>query len=71
MKLVVQGHEAYAYTGGKSFDPALPCGEQEVADPDGLRVRSEPWNPAALDDLLRDRHAASSLPSRPEWRRAR
>jgi len=25
MKLVVQGHEAYVYTGGKSFDPALPC----------------------------------------------
>lgn len=25
MKLVVQGHEAYAYTGGKPFDPALPC----------------------------------------------
>ena len=25
MKLQVQGHEAYAYTGGKPFDPALPC----------------------------------------------
>jgi pimeloyl-ACP methyl ester carboxylesterase len=25
MKLVVQGREAYAYTGGKPFDPALPC----------------------------------------------
>ena len=25
MKLVVQGHEAYAYTGGKPLDPALPC----------------------------------------------
>ena len=25
MKLVVQGHEAYAYTGGKPFDPTLPC----------------------------------------------
>jgi pimeloyl-ACP methyl ester carboxylesterase len=25
MKLVVDGHEAYAYTGGKPFDPALPC----------------------------------------------
>jgi pimeloyl-ACP methyl ester carboxylesterase len=25
MKLVVQGREAYAYTGGKAFDPALPC----------------------------------------------
>lgn len=25
MKLVVDGHEAYAYTGGKAFDPALPC----------------------------------------------
>ena len=25
MKLLVQGHEAYAYPGGKSFDPALPC----------------------------------------------
>lgn len=25
MKLVVQGCEAYAYTGGKPFDPALPC----------------------------------------------
>ena len=24
MKLVVQGREAYAYTGGKPFDPALP-----------------------------------------------
>ncbi len=25
MKLSVDGHEAYAYTGGKPFDPALPC----------------------------------------------
>jgi pimeloyl-ACP methyl ester carboxylesterase len=25
MKLGVNGHEAYAYTGGKAFDPALPC----------------------------------------------
>ena len=25
MKLTVQGHEAYAYTGGKAFDAALPC----------------------------------------------
>ncbi len=25
MKLSVQGREAYAYTGGKPFDPALPC----------------------------------------------
>jgi pimeloyl-ACP methyl ester carboxylesterase len=25
MKLLVQGREAYAYTGGKPFDPALPC----------------------------------------------
>ena len=25
MKLTVQGREAYAYTGGKPFDPALPC----------------------------------------------
>ncbi|MDT6964235.1 alpha/beta hydrolase [Cupriavidus sp. SZY C1] len=25
MKLTVSGHEAYAYTGGKPFDPALPC----------------------------------------------
>jgi pimeloyl-ACP methyl ester carboxylesterase len=25
MKLAVNGHEAYAYTGGRRFDPALPC----------------------------------------------
>lgn len=25
MKLHVHGREAYAYTGGKAFDPALPC----------------------------------------------
>ncbi|MDP1649447.1 MAG: alpha/beta hydrolase [Rubrivivax sp.] len=25
MRLQVQGREAYAYTGGKPFDPALPC----------------------------------------------
>ncbi|MDZ7591443.1 MAG: alpha/beta hydrolase [Rubrivivax sp.] len=25
MKLQVDGREAYAYTGGKAFDPALPC----------------------------------------------
>ena len=25
MRLQVQGHEAYAYTGGKPFDPSLPC----------------------------------------------
>ena len=25
MKLVVDGREAYAYTGGKAFDPASPC----------------------------------------------
>jgi pimeloyl-ACP methyl ester carboxylesterase len=25
MKLTVDGREAYAYTGGKAFDPALPC----------------------------------------------
>lgn len=25
MKLTVDSHEAYAYTGGKPFDPALPC----------------------------------------------
>lgn len=25
MKLVVQGRRAHAYTGGKPFDPALPC----------------------------------------------
>jgi pimeloyl-ACP methyl ester carboxylesterase len=25
MKLIVDTHEAYAYTGGKPFDPALPC----------------------------------------------
>lgn len=25
MKLVVNGREAYAYTGGKTFDPTLPC----------------------------------------------
>ena len=25
MKLSVNSHEAYAYTGGKPFDPALPC----------------------------------------------
>ena len=25
MKLTVTGREAYAYTGGKPFDPALPC----------------------------------------------
>jgi pimeloyl-ACP methyl ester carboxylesterase len=25
MKFLVDGHEAYAYTGGKPFDPALPC----------------------------------------------
>ena len=25
MKLTVQGREAYAYTGGRPFDPALPC----------------------------------------------
>ena len=25
MNLTVQGQEAYAYTGGKAFDPALPC----------------------------------------------
>jgi len=25
MELTVSGHKAYAYTGGKPFDPALPC----------------------------------------------
>ena len=25
MKLGINGHDAYAYTGGKAFDPALPC----------------------------------------------
>lgn len=25
MKITVDSHEAYAYTGGKPFDPALPC----------------------------------------------
>ena len=25
MKLIVNGHDAYAYTGGKAFDPALPA----------------------------------------------
>ena len=25
MKVLVQGREAYAYTGGKPFDPTLPC----------------------------------------------
>ena len=25
MDLVVDGRRAYAYTGGKAFDPALPC----------------------------------------------
>ncbi|MFT7724237.1 MAG: alpha/beta hydrolase [Roseateles sp.] len=25
MKFLIDGHEAYAYTGGKPFDPALPC----------------------------------------------
>ena len=25
MRLQVQGSEGYAYTGGKPFDPALPC----------------------------------------------
>ena len=25
MKFTVNGHEAYAYTGGKAFDPTLPC----------------------------------------------
>jgi pimeloyl-ACP methyl ester carboxylesterase len=25
MKLTIDGREAYAYTGGKPFDPALPC----------------------------------------------
>lgn len=25
MKLLVQGREAYAYAGGKAFDPSLPC----------------------------------------------
>lgn len=25
MQLTVQGREAYAYTGGRAFDPALPC----------------------------------------------
>ncbi len=25
MKLIVDGREAYAYTGGKPFDPGLPC----------------------------------------------
>jgi pimeloyl-ACP methyl ester carboxylesterase len=25
MQLMLQGHAAYAYTGGKAFDPALPC----------------------------------------------
>ncbi|MBL8313666.1 MAG: alpha/beta fold hydrolase, partial [Rubrivivax sp.] len=25
MKLLVDGREAYAYTGGRTFDPALPC----------------------------------------------
>ena len=25
MKLTVNSHQAYAYTGGKPFDPALPC----------------------------------------------
>lgn len=25
MKFIVDHHEAYAYTGGKPFDPALPC----------------------------------------------
>ena len=25
MKLIVNGRAAYAYTGGKAFDPALPC----------------------------------------------
>jgi pimeloyl-ACP methyl ester carboxylesterase len=25
MKLIVDSHEAYAYTGGKAFDPTLPC----------------------------------------------
>lgn len=25
MKLIVNGREAYAYTGGKTLDPALPC----------------------------------------------
>jgi pimeloyl-ACP methyl ester carboxylesterase len=25
MNLTVMGHEAYAYTGGKPFDPTLPC----------------------------------------------
>ena len=25
MKFIVDSHEAYAYTGGKPFDPALPC----------------------------------------------
>ena len=25
MKFTVDGHEGYAYTGGKPFDPALPC----------------------------------------------
>ena len=25
MKLTVHGREVYAYTGGKTFDPTLPC----------------------------------------------
>ena len=29
MKLSVNGHEAYAYTGGKPFDAAPPCVARE------------------------------------------
>ena len=71
MELSVDGRKAYAYTGGKPFDPALPCvvfihgalHDHSVLDPAGALVRAPRLDVLAVDLPGHGRSAGPPLAS--------
>lgn len=67
MEWTVQGRRAYAYTGGKPFDPALPCvifvhGAQNDHSVWGLQTAGSPTTASACWRSTCPRTAAAPAP---------
>jgi pimeloyl-ACP methyl ester carboxylesterase len=75
MELNLSGHKAYAYTGGKPFDPALPCavfvhGAQNDHSVWGLQTRwfaNHGFSVLAVDLPGHNRSEGAPLTSVEEW----
>ena len=73
MKLQVQGREVFAYTGGKAFDPALPCvvfvhGAGPAVRGDGYHELARHFARKGVTALIYDKRGCGA--STGDWTRA-